>query len=288
MKIGFIGLGIMGSRMAANLLKGGNALVVYNRSRDKASALGKVNLEIKDSPAEVGSEAEIIFTMLSAPDAVRETALGEKGFLNSLKKNALWVDCSTVNPSFSRAMSKEANSRGVRFVDAPVSGTKGPAESGQLVFLAGGDEKDLKEIKPLLDLMGKRTIHTGGVSTGTAMKMVVNTLLGQAMLSYSEALLLGESLGIDRSFLFDTLNNLPVTPAFCISKRPKLENEDYTADFPLQWMHKDMELASETAYENGATLPLLSTAKEIYAMAKIKGYSEKDLSSIYEFLKKKN
>jgi 3-hydroxyisobutyrate dehydrogenase-like beta-hydroxyacid dehydrogenase len=287
MKIGFIGLGIMGSRMAANLLKGGHTLAVYNRTRDKASVLGKYNVEIKDSPAEVGKGAEIIFTMLSAPEAVRESALGEKGFLNSIKKNALWVDCSTVNPSFSRAMSLEANSRGVRFVDAPVSGTKGPAESAQLVFLAGGDERDIEEIRPLLDLMGKRTIHTGGASTGTAMKMVVNTLLGQAMLSYAEALLLGESLGIERSFLFDTLNNLPVTPAFCVSKRQKLENEDFSPDFPLQWMQKDMELASETAYENGAALPLLSAAKEIYTIAKRQGYAEKDLSAVYAFLKQK-
>jgi 3-hydroxyisobutyrate dehydrogenase/glyoxylate/succinic semialdehyde reductase len=287
MKIGFIGLGIMGSRMAANLLKGGYSLVVYNRTEKKAIRLGKEKLEIMNTPEDVGRETEILFTMLSTPDAVKETALGEKGFLNSMKKNALWVDCSTVNPSFTRAMAKEANNRGVRFIDAPVSGTKGPAETGKLVFLAGGEKQDVEEITPILELMGIKIIYVGGHSMGTAMKMVINTLLGQAMLAYAEALVLGESLGIDRKFLFDTLNSLPVTAPFSASKRAKLESGDYTADFPLQWMHKDMELASITAYENDVALPLLNSTKEIYAMAKRHGYAEKDLSAVYDFLKKK-
>ena len=139
MKIGFIGLGIMGSRMAANLQKNGYALVVFNRTRAKAERLLGPCGTFSDSPAKLAEEVEILFTMLAHPDAVEEAAVGANGFLDHLRANALWVDCSSVNPSFSRKMAAEAARRQVRFVDAPVTGSAVPAAEAKLIFWLGAD-----------------------------------------------------------------------------------------------------------------------------------------------------
>lgn len=155
MKIGFIGTGIMGSRMAHNLLKNNFSLIIHNRTKEKADSLVKEGAQWKDSPLEVAKNADIIFTMLSEPETVKEVALGEKGFLSGMNKNSLWIDCSTVNPSFSKEMAKKSFEKGMRFMDAPVAGSKLPAEKGELIFFVGGTKKDFEEVKPLLEKMEK-------------------------------------------------------------------------------------------------------------------------------------
>jgi len=287
MKIGFIGLGIMGSRMAANLLKNGHDLVVHNRTKDKADPLITRGAVWASTPAEVAEQVRIIITMLAKPDAVAEVALlGKNGFLNNFASASLWIDCSTVNPSFSRLMASEASLKEVRFVDAPVAGSKGPAEQGQLLFFAGGDKKDVDEARPLFEAMGKAVLHIGGHGMGTAMKMVNNIILAQAMIAFSEAIALGESLRIPRSQLFDALLKSPVIAPFLSFKRLKIEEGNFEAEFPLQWMHKDLQLAADTAYETGVALPLSNVAKEIYALAMKNGMGELDFSAVYRLLGK--
>jgi 3-hydroxyisobutyrate dehydrogenase/glyoxylate/succinic semialdehyde reductase len=288
MKIGFIGLGIMGSRMAANLQKRGHELVVHNRTRDKAKQLLDQGAAWADTPAEVGKRVTVLFTMLSKPDAVAEVALlGKHSFLETLLPNSLWVDCSTVNPSFSRLVAGEAKERKVRFLDAPVSGSKGPAEQGQLLFFVGGEKTDLDAVRPLLDCMGKAVFPMGGHGMGSAMKMVNNILLGHAMTAFSEALAFGESLGITKQALFDTLAASPVMTPVLNFKRPKFEKEDYSAEFPLQWMHKDLHLAMETAFETGAALPATGVVKEVYALAMREGWGHEDFMAVYQVLSRK-
>jgi len=287
MKIGFIGLGIMGSRMAANLQKKGHELVVYNRSREKAEPLVSRGATLALTPADLAGQVKIIITMLSKPDAVAETALLDKnGFLTRLAPQSLWIDCSTVNPSFSKLMAMEARQRGIRFIDAPVAGSKGPAEQGQLLFFVGGEKADVEEARPLLEAMGKAVFHVGGHGMGTSMKMVNNIILAQAMVAFSEALALGESLGISKDQLFTTLLSSPVVAPFLAFKRPVLEAGKFDVEFPLQWMHKDLQLATDTAYETGIPLPLANAAKELYALAVKEGLGEKDFSAIYKFLSK--
>src|SRR4051812_13896680 len=159
MKIGFIGLGIMGSRMAANLRKHGHSLFVFNRTREKAEPLIAEGAEWADSPGALALQVEAIFTMLAHPGAVEETALGGDGFLRYLEPGKMWIDCSTVNPSFSRKMETEANLKGVGFLDAPVTGSKGTAEQAQLTFWVGGQRSDLDAYRSLLECMGNRIIH---------------------------------------------------------------------------------------------------------------------------------
>ena len=285
MKIGFIGLGIMGSRMAENLRKKGHELVVYNRTKDKAQELLANGAVWADSPAEVAKHVNILFTMLSKPDAIAEVALlGKRSFLDKLLPNSLWVDCSSVNPSFSKLMAIEAKERKVRFLDAPVAGSKGPAEQAQLLFFVGGDDADVAVAKPLLECMGKAVYHIGGHGMGSAMKMVNNIMLGQAMVAFSEALAFGESLGITKQSMFDTLASSPVMAPFLNFKRKKFEDGDFSVEFPLQWMHKDLHLASETAFETGAALPAANVVKEIYALAMKAGMAEQDFSVVYKVL----
>lgn len=278
----------MGSRMAHNLLKNNYELIVYNRTKEKADSLIKAGAKWADSPISAGKEADILFTMLSKPEAVNDVSLGEKGFLSGMKENSLWVDCSTVNPAFSREMSKKASEFHVRFMDAPVAGTKMPAEKGELVIFAGGDKKDFEEVKPLLEKMGKKIIHLGECGKGTSMKMVVNLMLGAAMASFSEAMVLGESLGFDKDTLFNTLLGGPVTAPYLTAKKEKFARDEYDTDFPLQWMYKDLSLVSDTAEETDVTLPTTNAVKEVFALAKQKGLGDLDFSALYRFLSKKD
>jgi 3-hydroxyisobutyrate dehydrogenase-like beta-hydroxyacid dehydrogenase len=286
MKVGFIGLGIMGSRMAGNLLKKGHELIVFNRTRDKAGPLIAQGAVFAETPSKVAESVSIVITMLSEPTAVTEVALGKEGFLDHLPKGSLWIDCSTVNPSFSIKMADECKKRYVRFLDAPVAGSKIPAEDAQLLFFVGGDKKDVEFSMPLLEAMGKAVFHIGGNGMGTAMKMANNILLAGAMAAFSEAMVLGESLGISREALFDTLLKSPVTAPFLALKRPLIESGTYEPQFPLKWMHKDLQLASVTAYECGVPMPTLHTIKESVALAVRSGLGEKDFSVLYQYFKK--
>ena len=283
MKIGFIGLGIMGSRMAANLQKHGYSLVVFNRTRAKAQSLLDRGGTFAKSPAKLAEQVDVLFTMLAHPDAVEQAALDPNGFLSHLKPNALWVDCSSVNPSFSKKMAAAAAARQVRFIDAPVTGSAPVAEEGKLVFWVGGDSTDLEAIRPLLQCMGSKILHLGGHGMGTSMKMVINLLLGAGMASFAEAMALGQGLGLSQKMLFDSLLGMPTVAPFLASKREKIERENYEAEFPLRWMQKDMHLASVSAYEAGVAMPLMNVVKEIYRLAIRGGHETEDFSAIYEF-----
>ena len=283
MKIGFIGLGIMGSRMAANLQKHGYSLVVFNRTRAKAQPLLEQGASFAESPAKLAEQVDVLFTMLAHPDAVEQAALGRNRFLSHLKSNALWVDCSSVNPSFSKKMAAEAAQREVHFIDAPVTGSAPVAAEAKLVFWVGGDAIDVEMIRPLLLCMGNKIIHAGGHGTGASMKIVINLLLGNAMAAFAEGMALGESLGISRKMLFDSLLGTPAVAPFVATKRQKIESGNYEAEFPLRWMQKDMHLASVSAYESGVAMPLTNVTKEIYRLAMRDGHDTKDFSAVYEF-----
>ena len=284
MKIGFIGLGIMGSRMAANLQKEGYSLVVFNRTRAKAEPLLGPCGTFSDSPAKLAEQVDILFTMLPQPDAIEQVALGDNGFLDHLRSNAVWVDCSSVNPSFSKKMAAEAARRGVHFVDAPVTGSAVPAAEAKLVFWVGAESADLEGIRSLLLCMGSGIVHVGGHGMGTAMKVVVNLLLGNAMAAFAEGMALGEGLGISRNVLFDSLLGTPVVAPFLASKREKIESGNYQAEFPLRWQQKDLHLASVSAFESGVAMPVTNAAKELYRLAMMEGHAREDFSAIYKYL----
>lgn len=283
-RIGFIGLGIMGSRMAANLVKSGYQLTVYNRTKQKAADLLSNGAIWAESPKEVAVNSEITITMLSTPEIVKEVVTGNQGFLSFFKDNSLWINCSTVNPSFAREMDTQAKQLGIRYLDAPVAGTKAPAENGELLFLIGGDQSSINEAAPLFNVMGKKTLHLGKVGGGSSMKMLINQLLGQSMVAFAEAMVMGEAMGLEKDTLFNVLLNTPVVAPVMSVIRSKLENSDYEANFPLKWIQKDLHLSSISAYEQNIATPNLNVTKEIFAQAKQQGYGDLDFTSVYEFL----
>lgn len=280
MKIGFIGLGIMGSRMAANLLGAGHQLSVWNRSAAKAQGLVQKGARVASTPAEAARQSEITFTMLADPDAVAAAALGPDGLLASMARGSLWVDCSTVTPASSRRMAAEAASRGVSFLDAPVAGSLPVAEKGELTFLVGGEEKDLERCRPLLSAMGKTIRHVGATGMGSSLKLVNNMLLGNAMAAFSEALAFGEALGFSRGALLDSLLGTAVVAPFLAGKKEKLATGRYDVEFPLRLMHKDLQLVSSTAYELGVPLPATHATKELFGQAAANGLADVDFSGI--------
>jgi 3-hydroxyisobutyrate dehydrogenase-like beta-hydroxyacid dehydrogenase len=270
--------------MAANLQKHGYSLIVFNRARAKAEPLLGPCGTFSDSPAKVADQVDILFTMLANPDAVEEAALRANGFLNYLRPNALWVDCSSVNPSFSKKMAAAAAARQIRFVDAPVTGSAAVAEQGKLVFWVGGEDADLETIRSLLLCMGNKIVHVGGHGMGTSLKMVVNLLIGNAMAAFAEGMALGEGLGISREVLFDSLLGMPAVAPFLAAKREKIETGNYDPEFPLRWMQKDLHLASMSAYETDLALPVTNVTKEVYRLAMHEGHATEDFSAIYDFL----
>jgi 3-hydroxyisobutyrate dehydrogenase/glyoxylate/succinic semialdehyde reductase len=284
MKVGFIGLGAMGSRMAARLQKTGSRLAVFNRTRDKAEPLIREGATWADTPAVVAGQAEIVFTMLAHPAAVKEAALGQDGFLSRLPPRALWVDCSTVNPSFSREMAAEARARKLRFLDAPVAGSREPAARGELTIFVGGDAADLEACRPLLQAMGSKIVHVGGHGMGSALKMVNNLLLASSMAAFAEGLVLGEALGIQPERLLDVLLGSPLVAPYMAGKRNKMARGDYAPEFPMEWMQKDLHLAGVSAQETAVALPLAGAAKELYELAARQGHAKEDFSAIYAFL----
>ena len=284
MRIGFIGLGIMGSRMADNLNRAKRGLLIYNRTRKKAESLIKNGAEWCDTPAQLAQKVDMLFTMLAHPEAVEQLAFGDTGYLENMKPNAIWADCSTVNPTFSKAMAVEAQERQIRFVDAPVLGTKKPAQEGQLVFFVGGKKEDVETLKPYFKIMGKAVNHVGNHGMGASFKMVVNLLVAQNIIIFSEAIALGRALGFSQKMLFDMLLDGPMAAPYLSVKRPKIEEGIYEPDFPLKWMHKDLHLVALTAYENGVALPATNAAKEFFLQAKQSGLGEKDFSAIFDYL----
>ena len=284
MQIGFIGLGIMGSRMAVNLQKADHKLIIYNRTKQKAEALIKEGAEWCDTPAQLAPKVDILFTMLAHPDAVSQVAFGDNGYIENMKPHAMWVDCSTVNPSFSKTMAAEAQRRQIRHVDAPVLGTKKPAQEGQLVFYVGGEKEDIETLMPYFEIMGKEVKHVGDHGMGASLKIVVNLLIAQNIIIFSEAVALGRALGFSREMLFETLLDGPMAAPYLSLKRPKIEEGIYEADFPLKWMHKDMHLVALTAYEKGVALPTTNVAKEVFLQAKQCGLGEKDFAAIFDYL----
>ncbi len=284
MKIGFIGLGIMGSRMATNLQKHGCSLVMFNRTRAKAEPLLGPCGTFSDSPAKVADQVEILFTMLANPEAIEQTALRANGFLNYLRPNAFWIDCSSVNPSFSKKMAAAAAARQIHFIDAPVTGSAAVAAEGKLVFWVGGEEADLETIRSLLLCMGNKIVHVGGHGMGTSLKMVINLLMGNAMAAFAEGMTLGEGLGISRKVLFDSLLGLPAVAPFLAAKRNNIESGNYDPEFPLRWMQKDLHLASVSGYETDVALPVTNVTKEVYRLAIREGHAIEDFSAIYDYL----
>ncbi|GGE29547.1 hypothetical protein GCM10011391_05110 [Pullulanibacillus camelliae] len=283
--LAFIGLGIMGSLMAKNIQKAGYTLTVHNRTKEKAKALIADGAQWAATPKEAVAHADIVFTMLANPTVVEAIAYDKNGILPNMKKGALWVDMSTVNPSFSKKMADAARNHQLRYLDAPVSGSKVPAEKGELIFLVGGTQEDCAEAQPYFDIMGKATHFMGENGQGSAMKILINLMLAQSMAVFSETVHLGEAMGLGKENVVELLLNHPVAAPILQGKKNNILNETFEPEFPLAHMQKDLHLVAQTAFEHHYAMPLANAAKELYAQAKQHGLGNQDMSAIFQWLK---
>mmetsp|Transcript_7010 Transcript_7010/g.16381 ORF Transcript_7010/g.16381 Transcript_7010/m.16381 type:complete len:301 (-) Transcript_7010:240-1142(-) len=282
--VGFIGLGIMGEGMALNLLKAGRSLVVWNRSRSKCDALaaaaaGKV--VVCDTPAEVLGKCSVLYCMLSTPEAVQSVYEMEGGILAGVVPGKCIIDCATIAADDMQRLAQQVSGKGGRFLEAPVSGSKGPAHAGQLIFLCAGDEALFQEAQADLDVMGKASFFFGAPGSGARMKLVVNMTMGSMMVALGEGLSLCERAQLDCKQLLQVLDlGAMANPMFKL-KGPKMLAGEFEPNFPLQHQQKDLRLAVELGQSLALPLPLATTADAVMKQARDEGHSELDMCAVF-------
>jgi 3-hydroxyisobutyrate dehydrogenase len=286
-RVAILGLGTMGAGMAANVLKAGFSLSVYNRTAAKAKALVDGGAHFASMPGEAAEGASIVISMLSDDSASREVWLGSGGALEAVGKDAILIESSTVSPSWIAELAELSASRGAQFLDAPVTGSRMQAEAGQLSFLVGGNEATVEAATPVLKAMSKEIVHLGPVGSGAKMKLINNFLCGVQVASLAEGLAWIERSGLDREKALAVLKSgAPGSPLLgAISAR--MVNQNYNVNFLLTLMAKDLLYAEAEAAHCNVDLKTAETARGLFEVAIAQGLGNEDMSSVIEPLRKK-
>jgi 3-hydroxyisobutyrate dehydrogenase-like beta-hydroxyacid dehydrogenase len=275
MRVAFLGLGIMGSAMARNLVKAGHEVRTWNRTAGK-SVEGAV---VFNTPRDAVSEAEVVWICVSDTAAVESVLLGEKGALEALRAGTIVVDSSTIAPVASRRFGEILKTKDVTFVDAPVTGSKIGAENGTLIFIAGGDAGVIRGLEPLFLAMGKQVIRMGDIGQGEAAKLAMNLQIALIYEGFAEAVALSRKLRVDEAALFQLIQASMVRSGVVDYKMPFVAKEDFSANFPLRLMHKDIRIALATAAESGLELPGLAAVARVYDRAHEHGRDDLDYAA---------
>lgn len=283
--IAFIGMGIMGVRMSKNLLDAGFPVAVYNRTLERCGTVSDAGATIAGSPREAADEADVVVLMLTGPEAIDAMMEGENGVLAGLGPKSVLVNMSTVSPEYAKELAARVEATGAVCVDAPVSGSKKPAEDGTLVILAGGPKQTVADLEPAFLAMGKKVVHCGQAGDGSAMKMAINLLLAEMMAGLSESLNLGETYGLSRELMLETILAGPLSCGLFQIKEDMLANGEYPPQFPLKHMTKDLRFVLQTADQAGAATPLCHAAFQLYRQAQGHGYGDDDFAAVREIFK---
>src|SRR5215470_1151931 len=282
MRVAFLGLGIMGRAMATNLVKAGHEVAAWNRTPGKTVE----GARSAATPAEAGQGVEAIWICVSDTAAVESVLFGPNGVERSLAEGMVIADSSTISPSATRRFAERVQKKGVQWVDSPMTGSKAGAEAGTLLFMVGGDEPAIEKLKPLYAAMGKKIFRMGEVSKGQSTKIVMNLQIAMIYEGFAEALTLAAKLGVETEPLIHLINASMVKSGVVEYKIPFVLNRDFTANFPLRLMRKDILLALEAGKEARVKLPGLETVEEIYDMAVEDGHAELDYSATLMLLEK--
>lgn len=280
MRIGFIGLGIMGEPMARNLLAKGFKVTVHNRSKAKAEKLFELGAIIASSPLELAKNEETVILMLTGPAAIDSVLWGEKGLLGEGSKLKTVVNMSTVSPAYTKKLADRLQEAEVVLIDAPVSGSKKPAEEGTLVILAGGPQERLDELQPVFLAMGKKVVDCGEAGAASSMKMVVNLLLCAMIGGLSEALTLGEKCGLAKDKILETVLAGPLGCGLFSLKAGMLTAGEYPVQFPFRHMFKDLNFILSTAGDVGSPVKIGQTLRDLYAAGMEQGLADLDFAAI--------
>jgi 3-hydroxyisobutyrate dehydrogenase/2-hydroxy-3-oxopropionate reductase len=282
MRVAFLGLGIMGRPMAANMAKAGHEVTVWNRTPGKEVEGART----ASSPAQAARGVEVVWMCVSDTEAVENVLFGPQGVDESLAEGMIVVDSSTISPSATRRFAERVGAKGVQYVDAPVTGSKVAAEAGTLLFMVGGEETAIEALKPLFAATGKKIFRMGETGKGEAAKLVMNLQIALIYEGFAEALTLATKLGVDTETLLPLVMASMVRSGVVEYKAPFILNRDFTPNFPLRLMHKDLRLALEAAKEARVKLPGLETVEEIYEMATEDGHQDLDYAATLTLLEK--
>lgn len=285
-KLGFVGLGAMGGRIAKRLMDAGHTVTGYNRTKSKAQWLLDAGMHWVDSPKSVAEGSEITFSMVTDSAALQAIADGPDGVIAGLVSGKIYVDMSTVNPDVSRELAAKAKTKGAQMLDSPVSGSILTLEQGNLTMMVGGEEAAFKKIEPVLLSIGPKATYVGPNGQAVSMKIATNLSIGVQMLALSESVLLAEKAGIKREVALEVLTNSVIASPLVKYRGPFLLNMPEQAWFDVNMMQKDMNLALELGEKVGAALPASKVTNDMLTKAKEMGLAEKDFAVIFEVLAK--
>ncbi|MFY9977358.1 MAG: NAD(P)-dependent oxidoreductase [Candidatus Sulfotelmatobacter sp.] len=282
MRVGFLGLGIMGHAMATNLAKAGHEVTVWNRTPGKLVE----GAGVAPTPGAAAQGAEVVWMCVSDTDAVEHVLFGPEGVEQSMAEGMVIADSSTISPSATVKFAARVKEKGVAYVDAPMTGSKIGAANGTLIFMVGGDAAAIDRLSPLFAAVGKKIFRMGDTGKGQATKLAMNLQIAMIFEGFAEALTLATKLGVDSQQLVSLIGATMVHSGVVEYKAPFVLNRDFTPNFPLRLMHKDILLALEAAKEARVKLPGLETVEEIYEMATEDGHRDLDYAATLSLLEK--
>lgn len=285
-EIGFIGLGVMGNSMAGHLMQAGYNLHIYNRTPSKAKNLIDKGAHWHNSPAEVGSSASVIFTMVGFPNDVEATYMGEEGIFSRMQSGSLLIDMTTSSPQLAVRIAKEAKEKGGIALDAPVSGGDIGAKEARLSIMVGGDLEGYQKALPLFEIMGKQINHMGGPGMGQYTKMSNQIAIASNMMGVCEALIYAEKSGLDPAQVLNAISAGAAGSASLINLAPRILKNDYAPGFYIKHFLKDMKIAIDSAKEMNLYLPGLELAYSLYESLSQEGFGDEGTQALIRWYKK--
>jgi len=280
MKVAFIGLGTMGAGMALNILRAGHQVTVHNRTREKEKAVAEKGAHRAESPREAAADAEIIVTMVSDTPDVEAVVLGENGVIYGAPQGAIVIDMSTISPAATRQMAEELGKKGIKMLDAPVSGGPEGAQQGTLAIMVGGDAADFEKALPILQVMGKTVTHVGPIGAGQITKAINQIIISGTYLTVAEGLTLGMKAGLDMPKVIQAISGGAASSWVLHNRGINIVNNSYPLGFRVRLHHKDLRIALDTARELGATLPATALVAQIENGLIARGHGDNDVSAI--------
>ncbi|MBE6083481.1 2-hydroxy-3-oxopropionate reductase [Acidilutibacter cellobiosedens] len=286
MKIGFIGLGIMGRPMSKNLLKAGYELVVYDRNKWKRDEVIKEGAEEGTSPKDVASRSDVIITMLPNSPQVKEVVLGNGGVIEGAKEGSILIDMSSIAPLASREVSEKLAEKKIRMIDAPVSGGEPKAIDGTLSIMVGGEEKDFEECLPILKTMGSSAVLCGEIGAGNVTKLANQIMVAVNIAGMSEALVLAAKSGVSPEKVYNAVRGGLAGSTVLDAKAPLIMDRKFDPGFRIDLHIKDLGNVIETGHGVGVPLPLTSSVMEMFQALKVDGLGSEDHGALVKFYEK--
>lgn len=285
-KIGFIGVGIMGKPMAKNLINAGYDLIVHDINQNAVNEVVEHGAEAVSSPKEVAQRCEIIITMLPNSPEVREVALGENSLIEGVKKGQIYIDMSSIEPLVAKEVAGKMEEKGVRCLDAPVSGGEPGAIKGTLAIMVGGDEDTFNECKEILEVMGKNVVRVGDIGSGQTTKLANQVIVAINIAAMAEALILGKKAGVDPKNIYEAIRGGLAGSNVLDAKAPLVMERKFEPGFKIDLHIKDLENVFKTSHALNVPLPLTSSVMEIMQGLKVEGQGNADHGAIALFYEK--